>query len=94
MLSVSARQARDQAADLQMRVHPALAARPDVLREQPGQASSLGERHHGNEAASARGHETIALARCPLGMGDGKRRELPSSQLRGHLSRYHALKTT
>ena len=76
--------ARDQAADLQVRVHPALAARADVLREQFRQAGPLGEGHHrapGRHATrdsghrtrrwSARGYATIALARCPLGMGDG-----------------------
>jgi NAD(P)-dependent dehydrogenase (short-subunit alcohol dehydrogenase family) len=45
------RHARDQAADLQRRVHPALAARPDVLREQFRQAGPLREPHHRHQAA-------------------------------------------
>jgi hypothetical protein len=43
--------AREQAADLQRRVRPALAARPDALREQPGQAGPLREGHHRHQAA-------------------------------------------
>jgi hypothetical protein len=44
------RHARDQARDFQARVHPALAAGADVLRDQVAQAGALREGHHRDQA--------------------------------------------
>ncbi len=71
--------ARDQAADLRRRVHPALAARPDVLREQFRQAGALGEGHHRHQAAVR--HEIRVIEH-----GTGPREAMRQSHLRGVLS--------
>ena len=73
------RHARDQSADLQVRVDPALAAGPDVLREQPGQADPLGQGHHRDQAAVR--HEIRVVERCP-----GPARAMRQFHLRGVLS--------
>jgi hypothetical protein len=73
------RHARDQAADLQVRVHPAPAARPDVLREQFRQAGALGQGHHGHQAAVR--HEIRVIEH-----GAGPRGGMRQSHLRGVLS--------
>jgi hypothetical protein len=73
------RHARDQAADLQARVHPALPAGPDVPREQPRQAGALREGHHRDQAAVR--HEIRVIERCP-----GPARAMRQSHLRGVLS--------
>ena len=50
MLSAPGRHARDQAADLQARVHPAVPGRADVLSDQLVQPGALGEGHHRHQA--------------------------------------------
>jgi hypothetical protein len=71
--------ARDQAAGLQVRVHPALAAGPDVLLEQFRQPGVLGQGHHGHQAAVR--HE-VRVIEQRLGPGGVMRQ----SHLRGVLS--------
>ena len=73
------RHARDQAAHLDRRVHPALAARPDVLRQQLRQPGALRHGHHGHQAAVR--HEIRVIERCP-----GPARAMRQSHLRGVLS--------
>jgi len=74
------RHARDQAAELEVRVHPAPAARPHVLREQFRQAGALREGHHRDQAAVR--HEIRVIERCP-----GPARAMRQFHLRGVLSR-------
>ena len=95
MLSAPGGHPGDQARDLQVRVDPALAARPDVLRDQvrPGRRAAPGPspgpgrratRDSGRRTmrASSPGYATIALTRCPLEPGDWKRQNshCPSSE--------------
>jgi hypothetical protein len=71
--------AGDQAADLQVGVHSALAAGPDVLREQFRQAGPLREGHHRHQAAVR--HEVGVIER-----GAGPRGDMGQSHVRGVLS--------
>ena len=73
--------ARDQAPDLQVGVDPALAARPDVLREQFRQAGPLREGHHRHQAAVR--HKIRVIED-----GAGPREAMRQSHLRGVLSRW------
>ena len=89
----------DQARDLQVRVHPAVPARPDVLRDQVRQAGPLRQRHHRHQAGVR--HEIRVIERRVrprqrmqqlhlqgvLSSRELEAWQLPSSQLRGHLSR-------
>ena len=71
--------ARDQAADLQGRVHPAPAARPDALREQVRQPAPLRQGRHGEEPAVRHEIRVIEHRSCPRGA-------MRQSHLRGVLS--------
>ena len=83
MLSAPAAIPATRHGDLQVRVDPALAARPDMLRDQLRQPGALRQGHHRYQAAMRHeirvierclvreSYATIALARCPLDMGDG-----------------------
>jgi hypothetical protein len=71
--------ARDQAPGLQVRVDPALAARPDMLREQFRQAGLLREGHHGHQAPVR--HEIRVIEHSA-----GPRGGMGQSHLRGVLS--------
>ena len=89
----------DQARHLQVRVDAALAARPDVLRDQIRQPGALRQRHHRHQPGVR--HEIRVIERCarlreamqqshlrvPFRVRRRKLQQLPSSQLRGHLSR-------
>ena len=52
----------DQARDLQMRVHPAFAARPDMLRDQISQPGALRQGHHRDQPGPR--HEIRVIKRC------------------------------
>jgi len=71
--------ARDQAADLQGRVHPALPARPDVPGEQFRKARTLREGRHGHQAAV---RDEVRV----IEHGTGPREGMRQSHLRGVLS--------
>ena len=71
--------ARDQAADLGRRVHPALAARADVLREQFRQPAPLRQGHHGHQPAVR--HEIRVIEHRA-----GPRGDMRQSHSRGVLS--------
>jgi len=71
--------ARDQAADLQVRIYPARATGPDMLREQFRQAGALREGHHEHQAAVR--HKIRVIEH-----GAGPREAMRQSHLRGVLS--------
>ena len=79
MLSAPAAMPATRQPTFRSRVHPALAAGPDVLREQSRQAGALGEGHHRDQAAVR--HEIRVIERCP-----GPARAMRQSHLRGVLS--------
>ena len=56
------RHARDQARDLQVRVDPARAAGPDVLRDQAAQPGPLRQGHHRDQPGPR--HEIRVIERC------------------------------
>ena len=70
---------RHQARDLQVRVDAALAARPDVLRDQVRQAGALRQCHHRDQAGVR--HEIRVVERCV-----GLRQAMQQSHLTGALS--------
>ena len=88
----------DQAADLQLGVDSARAARPDELRDQLGQSGPLRQCHDRDQAGPR--HEIRVVERCvrlrracnnrTCKVSSRTRRQklqkLPSSQFRGHLS--------
>ena len=92
------RHARHQARHLQVRVDPALAAGPDMLRGQIAEPGSPGERHHRDQPGVR--HEIRVIERCAglreamqqshlqgvLSNRELELRQLPFSQVRGHLS--------
>jgi hypothetical protein len=96
------RHARDQARDLQVRVDTALAARPDVLRDQIAEPGAPGEGHHRDHAGmrheirvvegGVRLREAMQQSHLQGVLWNWKLRQLPFSQVRGHLSRCHARK--
>jgi hypothetical protein len=71
--------ARDQDRHLQVRVHPALAGRADVLRDQLAEAGALREGHHRDQAGVR--HEMRVIERR-----GGLRQGMQQSHLRGVLS--------
>ena len=94
------RHARDQAGNLQVRVHPHSPAGRTCSATRLRQPGALRQGHHRHQARvrhqirvvercvrPRQDYATIALTRCPLEPGNWKLRQLPSSQLRGHLSR-------
>jgi hypothetical protein len=91
--------ARGQGRHLQVRVHPALAGRADVLRDQLAEAGAPGEGHHRDQACVRHEMRVIELSAGPrqrmqqlhlqgvLSSRVLEASQLPLSQLRGHLSR-------